>query len=257
MRVTGPGIAGLLLLGLLPMRPAALSAAGPGDDRAARPAATRSARTGAPPKADPVRDQAPRPDAGPAADAAGGDAPRPATAGRPSVQQRIIAAAESYLGRPYVFGGRAGRPGCLRAGRRVRCRPGIDCQSLIFFAYEKVLGTPWRRFSVMPSRCVQQNQLGRPVPGLAGVLADELDRAALRKGDVLFFLLEDYNLQAAPPLWVHQQRRFGVWHTGLVHGRRAGEVRVIHAKPGAEVRIEALDHIPFDALYTVRLPARR
>ena len=63
----------------------------------------------------------------------------------PTVQDRIVAAAESYLGKPYVFGGRDGRPGCRRDSKRVRCRPGIDCQSLIFFAYEEALGRHWTR----------------------------------------------------------------------------------------------------------------
>ena len=45
----------------------------------------------------------------------------------PTIQDKIIAAAEAYLGEPYVFGGRDGRPGCRQGRKRVRCPEGIDC----------------------------------------------------------------------------------------------------------------------------------
>lgn len=173
----------------------------------------------------------------------------------PTVQDKIIAEAEKYLGEPYVFGGRDGRPGCLRDGKRVRCPAGIDCQSLIFFAYQKVLKTKWTRYSVMPSVCVRRNQLGRPVRGLDGVLRADLDKSKLKKGDVLFFMIKDYNLDADRPLWVKGPDKYGVWHTGLIHGRKDKQVRVIHAKPGDKVLIEPLDDVEFDALFVVRLSA--
>ena len=172
----------------------------------------------------------------------------------PTVQDKIIAAAEAYLNQPYVFGGRDGRFGCRRGQRRVRCPQGIDCQSLIFFAYEKVQKTPWTRYSVMPSVCVKKNQLGRPVPGLNGVLRSDLDKKKLEKGDVLFFLWKNYNIEADRPLWTRGEDKYGVWHTGLIHGRKDKVVRVIHAKPGEKVTIEPLDEIEFDALFVVRLP---
>ena len=172
----------------------------------------------------------------------------------PTVADKIIAEAEKYLGEPYVFGGRDGRPGCRRDNKPVRCSQGIDCQSLLFFAYEKVLKTKWTSYSVMPSVCVRRNQLGRPVPGLDGVLRADLAKSKLKKGDVLFFLIKDYNLEADRPLWVKGQDKYGVWHTGLIHGRKDKQVRVIHAKPGDKVLIEPLDNIEFDALFVVRLP---
>ena len=172
-----------------------------------------------------------------------------------TAQDKIIAAAEAYLGEPYVFGGRDGRPGCRRDNKPVRCPEGIDCQSLIFFAYQKVFNTRWTRYSVMPSVCVRRNQLGRPVPGLDGVLRADLAKSKLKKGDVLFFLIKDYNLEADRPLWVKGQDKYGVWHTGLIHGRKDKQVRVIHAKPGDKVLIEPLDNIEFEALFVVRLSA--
>jgi len=122
---------------------------------------------------------------------------------------------------------------------------------LIFFAYEKVLGRHWTRYSVMPSINVREKQLGAPVPGLDGVLAAKVDHGKLQKGDVLFFLQRDDNLDADEPLLVRGDDRYGVWHTGLVHSVRDGKARVIHAKPGAEVLVEALDAISFDGLFDV------
>ena len=175
----------------------------------------------------------------------------------PTIQDKIIAAAEAYLGEPYVFGGRDGRPGCRQGRKRVRCPEGIDCQSLIFFAYEKVKKTRWTSYSVMPSICVRKNPLGRPVRGLNGVLRADLDHKKLKKGDVLFFLWKNYNLETDRPLWTRGEDQYGVWHTGMIHGRKDKVVRVIHAKPGEQVVIEPLEDIDFDALFVVRLSASK
>jgi hypothetical protein len=171
-----------------------------------------------------------------------------------SVQDRIISAAEKHLGKPYVMGGRDGRQGCLDGKRRVRCPQGIDCLSLIFFAFEDVLGTPWRKFSVIPSVLLERRELGAPVPGVEGVLRQELDPAKLRKGDVLFFLLQDYNLGADRPLLVRGEDRYGVWHTALVHSVEADKAKVLHANPGDEVRIDRLEDVLFDGVIALRLP---
>jgi cell wall-associated NlpC family hydrolase len=182
---------------------------------------------------------------------AGDTAPtRPAT---PTAQDRLIIAAERYLGKEWVFGGRDGRPGCLEDGRKARCPEGIDCLALIFFAYQEVLGTPWQRFSTLPSALVKNGQLGRPVPGLAGVLREELEPARLAKADVLLFMLKDANLDADKPLLTRGSDRYGVWHTGMVHSSGAEGVKVIHAKPGDRVVIENLEEVGFDALVALRL----
>jgi len=198
---------------------------------------------------------APQPVTQPAAQPTSRPAQKPAP--RPSVGERVVAAAESHLGAPYVFGGRDARRGCRRHGKRVRCQPGIDCQSLIFFAYEKVCGRPWTAFSVMPSISVKRRELGDPVPGLDGVLREELDAAKLQPGDVLFFLLTDYNLDVDPPLLERDGKRYGVWHTGLFHGTAGEAHNVIHAKPGEKVVIEPIENIGFDALYVMRAPSPR
>jgi len=171
-----------------------------------------------------------------------------------SVQDQIIRAAEKHLGKSYVMGGRDGRAGCLDGKRRVRCPQGIDCLSLIYFAYQDVLGTPWRKFSVVPSVLLERRELGAPVPGVEGVLRQDLDPAKLRKGDVLFFLLRDYNLGADVPLLVRGEDRYGVWHTGLVYSVESGQAKVLHAKPGFEVRIDRLEDVLFDGVIALRLP---
>lgn len=168
-----------------------------------------------------------------------------------TVQQLIIEAAENHLGKPYFFGGRDGRTGCRGVKR---CPEGIDCQSLIFFAYEKVLGKRWGSFSVFPSISVKRRELGDPVPGLSGVLREGLDARLLQTGDVLFFLIADWNLAADPPIYEKDGVRYGVWHTGLVHGNRDGEAMVIHARPGDQVVIQPLSGITFEALFVLRLP---
>ena len=167
--------------------------------------------------------------------------------------QKILTAAEAYEGQPYVFGGRLGRAGCRRKGQAIRCRPGIDCQSLIFFAFEDVLGTKWWDFSVMPTINVKRNELGHPVSGVNGVLREDLDASKLAPGDVLFFLFEGYNLDVDGPLHVVGDRKFGTWHTGFFHGASDGTYWVLHAAPGEHVKRQPLDEISFDALFAVRM----
>ena len=166
---------------------------------------------------------------------------------------KMLAAAEKYIGEPYVFGGRLERSGCRRGGRSVTCQPGIDCQSLIFFAMEDTTGRSWRRFSVMPTVSVARGELGQPVAGLNGVLREDLDPSMLSPGDVLFFLMEDYNLENDGPLHTVGEQRYGTWHTGLFHGVKDGKYRVLHAAPGERVRKQALSDIPFDALFVTRM----
>ena len=167
--------------------------------------------------------------------------------------KKILKAAEVYKGQPYVFGGRMSRPGCRRNGKRIRCRPGIDCQSLIFFAFEDVLGTRWWDFSVMPTINVERGELGRPVEGLDGVLRSDLKPSLLAPGDVLFFLIDGYNLAVDGPLHEAGDRKYGTWHTGFFHSADDKTYWVLHAAPGEMVRLQPLDDIAFDALFVVRM----
>jgi len=180
--------------------------------------------------------------------------PQAITPGELSTAARILRAAEQYLGEPYVFGGRMGRSGCRSDGRRVACAQGIDCLSLIFFSFEDVLDRPWWRYSVVPTVSVERGELGQAVPGMAGILRDEFDATGLIAGDVLFFLLEDYNLDADEPLLELAGKRYGTWHTGLFHSHGGDQHKVLHAAPGDQVRIDNLQDISFDAIYVLRVP---
>jgi cell wall-associated NlpC family hydrolase len=166
----------------------------------------------------------------------------------------VLKAAEAYLGQPYVFGGRLRKRACRSAGQRVACAPGIDCLSLLFFAFEEVVGRPWWRYSVTPTVLVEQGHLGKPVAGMNGILASELDTTRLLPGDILFFLMEGYNLEADGPLLSRDSKRYGTWHTGLFYGLKADTPQVLHAAPGDQVLIGPLSAIPFDAIYVMRVP---
>lgn len=165
----------------------------------------------------------------------------------------LLTAAEVYQGEEYVFGGRLGKRGCRRNGKPVRCREGIDCQSLIFFAFEDVGGKRWWDYSVMPTINVKRGELGQPVQGLDGVLEADLNPSLLAPGDVLFFLMDDYNLEVDGPLFEKNGHRYGTWHTGLFYGVKNGEAQVLHAAPGDVVKIQPLQDIYFDALFAVRI----
>lgn len=156
----------------------------------------------------------------------------------PTPGERIVAAAERHAGKPYRWG-----------GRDVASHPGIDCLGLLYLAVGEVTGTAWRRFPVDPSPLVQSGLLGVPVPGLDGVLREEVPRDQLQPGDVLYLLLREYEIPDAP-LWTHDGARYWPWHTALYAG--CGEV--VHARPAAVVTRQSIDEVGFDALYVTRLP---
>jgi len=149
---------------------------------------------------------------------------------------RALAAGEALLGEPYRWGGR-NEPG----------HPGVDCLGLLYLAWGSVTGTPWRRYPVNPSELVTSGLLGAPVPGLDGVLRAEVDTATLQPGDVLYFLMANYEIPDSP-LWTHEGTPYWPWHTGLY----AGDGRALHAQPGGRVRHQDLAGIAFDALYVTR-----
>lgn len=170
------------------------------------------------------------------APAAPAEVPAQAPTEAPTRAERALAAGETLLGEPYRWGGR-NEPG----------HPGVDCLGLLYLAWGSVTGTPWRRYPVNPSEIVASGLLGAPVPGLDGVLRAEVDMATLRPGDVLYFLMANYEIPDTP-LWGHEGTPHWPWHTGLY----VGEGRVLHAAPGARVRHQDLSGIAFDALYVTR-----
>lgn len=114
----------------------------------------------------------------------------------------LVDAARAYLGRPYSFGGRGEQ---------------LDCLGLIFRAWADVTGQSWRSLSVMPTTLVGREQLGAPVPGLAGVRTADIDWSVLRPGDFVL-LLDPMENPAEPALVEVDGEPMWVWHTGLYAG---------------------------------------
>ncbi len=114
----------------------------------------------------------------------------------------LVEAARAYLGRPYSFGGRGEQ---------------LDCLGLIFRAWSDVTGERWRDLSVMPTVLVGEEQLGAPVPGLAGVRTADIDWALFRPGDFVL-LLDPAENPAEPALVEVDGEPMWVWHTGLYSG---------------------------------------
>ncbi|MCB9766231.1 MAG: C40 family peptidase [Alphaproteobacteria bacterium] len=146
-----------------------------------------------------------------------------------------LSAASEQLGTPYRWN-----------GRDTARLPGLDCLGLLFVAYGPATDTPWSAYPVNPSELVAGEWLGPTVEGTPAMRRD-LDVGDLQPGDVLYFLMEGYEIPDAP-LWVRGQAAFWPWHTALYVG--GGEV--LHAAPGDEVRRQALDSIAWDALLATR-----
>jgi cell wall-associated NlpC family hydrolase len=152
------------------------------------------------------------------------------------IAQTAIAVARGYVGEPWRWG-----------GRDTEALPGVDCLGLLFLAYGKATGTPWREYAVDPSKLVASGKLGKPVDGLAGTLRADVDRTKLRPGDVLYFLLEGYVIQDEP-LLVIGDRKFWPWHTGLY----VGDGVALNAHPAEGTREMPLDELAWDALFVTR-----
>ncbi len=149
---------------------------------------------------------------------------------------RVVALARGRLGEPYRWEGRG-------TGKL----PGFDCLGILFRSFGAVDDRKWWTYEVNPSELVAGGKLGSPVDGLSGVFREDLDPAALEKGDVLYFLLRDYEIPDTP-LLVRGEDRYWPWHTGLY----VGDGRVLHARPGEEVMEQPLDAVAFDALFVTR-----
>jgi len=165
------------------------------------------------------------------------DSQPPAIVPAPTRGERALEAGRALIGEPYRWG-----------GRNQSSHPGVDCLGLLYLAWGSVTGTPWRSYPVDPSKIVASGKLGAPAPGLDAVLREELDLAQLEPGDVLYFLVANYEIPDEP-LWLHEDTPYWPWHTGMY----AGEGRALHAEPGGRVRHQDLLGIHFDALYVTRL----
>lgn len=161
----------------------------------------------------------------------------------PSAEQEArsevaIAYARSKLGEPYRW-----------EGRGTSKYPDWDCLGILFRAYSKATGRPWWTYEVNPSELVANGKLGVPVPGVHGVLREEVVLAQLMPGDVLYFLKPDYRIPDAP-LMTRDGVDWWPWHTGMY----IGDGKALHAEPGGVVRVQELVDISWDGLLATRLP---
>jgi hypothetical protein len=152
--------------------------------------------------------------------------------------EAMVAAADGYLGHPWLWSGRD----TLRL-------PGVDCLGLLFLSHGEVTGQRWTVYPHDPSPLVLSGKLGAPVPGLQGATRAEVDRTTLERGDVLYFLVEGYEI-ADEPLYEEGDGRYWPWHTGLFVGEGAEWVLNAHPRYGV-VRMK-LDDIEWDRLLVTR-----
>ncbi len=134
-------------------------------------------------------------------------------------------------------------------GRATDQLPGIDCMGLVFRAYGAATGRSWRSYEVNPSELVASEKLGATVPGLNGVLRDDLDPSLLRRGDVVYFLVKGREIPDAP-LLVRDDGSYWPWHVGIYVGE--GQDLVLNAHPSHDVVRMPLEAVVWDALYVTR-----
>lgn len=136
---------------------------------------------------------------------------RPAHALPPSSQARVVEAARTLLGAPYRLGGR------LKASD-----DGIDCQGLVFFAFQTISSCGWRSYSVFPTVSLPTDELGRRVAG--PIATRDVATLRLEPGDVLWLVGYDEN-PAEKSIGALDDKPVWVWHLGLA----TGEGRFINA----------------------------
>ena len=72
-------------------------------------------------------------------------------------------------------------------GRETAKLPGLDCLGIIYLGLEKICGTSWKQYSVIPS--VFENEVSVTAAKNQLVMQKgDLSKAALKKGDILYFL---------------------------------------------------------------------
>lgn len=130
----------------------------------------------------------------------------PARSLPPQKAERFIKAARELIGVRYELGGRLRIDG-----------EGIDCQGVLFYAAERLGPCGWKSFSVMPTKSVARQELGRRVPGLDPVASSELLIDKLQPGDVILFV-DFMNNPAEPAIGKIDGEEVWVWHTGLYSG---------------------------------------
>ncbi len=135
-------------------------------------------------------------------------------------RKEFVENAEKYLETEYIWG-----------GRMTKNNPGLDCLGLIFLPYAKTFNKKWTEISVNPSEIVKNEQLGKPVKGLEGVLKENIDFSKLKEGDIIYLL--SLNKIGDKPLAKINGNKYWPWHTGIYSNKK--ENLFLHAKPGYKV----------------------
>lgn len=152
--------------------------------------------------------------------------------------EEIVAHAERWLGKPYAFASDK--------------KTTLNCLDVVFYGLRDTFGERGVRYQVDPIAMIDDPHLGEPVEGLTPALRGDLDAetlALMQPGDVIYFLLAEYP-DSCPRCEVTtlDGTRYGGWHTALSRG---GD-KILHAKPGADVRRDVLESVRFDALWVSR-----
>ena len=100
-----------------------------------------------------------------------------------------------------------------------------------FLPYAKTFNKKWTEISGNPSEIVKNEQLGKPVSGLEGVLTKDVDLSKLEEGDIIYLLTQ--RKIADKPLAIINEKKYWPWHTGIYSNKK--ENLFLHAKPGDKV----------------------
>ena len=84
--------------------------------------------------------------------------------------------------------------------------------------------------------------------GMDAVVRSDLRIGELLSGDVLYYLLENYQIPDAP-LWQHDGVPYWPWHTAMY----AGNGMILQANPGDRVVRSPLEEMSFHALFVTRV----
>jgi len=146
-------------------------------------------------------------------------------------------------------------------GRGTKRLPGLDCLGLLFKSLEATTGLSWKKWSVAPSRLIEQLE-GRQFTIYLKKNRDLAIKRRMNSGDIVFLMWADMPTWDKPTGKVEKieldgSRRMApmwIWHTGIY----SGNGKFIHASPysGGVVEEDLLDFsngLNFDAILVVNI----
>lgn len=161
--------------------------------------------------------------------------------GQGNKRKEFLENARKYIDTPYIWG-----------GRLTRNNPGLDCMGLVFLAYKDTYGESWRNLSVYPSEIIKENQLGKPVEGLDGVLTNGFNMHLFEEGDIIHFLSE-MKTKDSPSSTING-KDYWTWHMGIYSNKF--ENLFLEAHPNSKVEESNLEDATYlnPAVFITRLP---